>query len=103
MEESKFIGGLLGYIGVGILSFLLIIFTLGIAAPWAIVIKEKWFVKNTIINGQSYYFDGNGTQLFGNYIKWLFLTIITFGIYSFWLVIKLKQWKVKHTHLIQEG
>ncbi len=100
MRESKFTGGILGYIGIGLLSFFITLLTLGIGLPWAIVIKENWYVNNTIINGQRYYFDGKGSQLFGNYIKWFLLTIITLGIYSFWLVIKLKQWKVKHTHLI---
>ncbi len=102
MIESEFTGGILGYIGISILSFLIIFFTLGIALPWAIVVKEKWYVDHTIIDNQRYYFDGKGTQLFGNYIKWLLLTIITLGIYAFWLVIKLKQWKTKHTHLIGE-
>ncbi len=103
MKESKFNGGLLGYIGINLLSFLISIISLGIAIPWAIVIKENWFVKHTIIDGNKYYFDGKGSQLFGKYIIWFLLTIITFGIYSFWLVIKLKQWKVKHTHILIEG
>ena len=34
--ESKFTGGLLGMIGIGILQGLLITFTLGFGAPWAI-------------------------------------------------------------------
>jgi len=44
-------------------------------------------------------FDGNGGQLFGNYIKWFLLTIITLGIYSLWLSINRKKWVVKHTHV----
>ena len=44
-------------------------------------------------------FDGNGGQLFGNYIKWFLLSIITLGIYSFWLTIKMQQWVTKHTHI----
>ena len=97
--ESKFKGTLLGLIGVNIIVILVTIFTLGLAYPFATVIKEKWIAKNTIIDGYQTTFDGNGIQLYGNYIKWFLLTIITFGIYSFWLNIKMKQWIVSHTHL----
>lgn len=99
-KESKFTGGLLGQIGINLLQALLIGLTFGLAAPWAICIKERWIAKHTIIDGKQLTFDGNGGQLFGNYIKWFLLTIITFGIYSFWLSIKMKQWVVKHTHTV---
>ena len=96
--ESKFTGGLLGLIGISLLQILLTVFTLGIAFPWAVCIKEGWIARNTIIDGRKLYFDGTGGQLFGNYIKWFLLTIVTLGIYSFWLSIKMQQWIVKHTH-----
>ena len=97
---SKFTGGLLGQIGIGLLSAVIIIFTLGIGIPWAVCISERWNAKHTIIDGQQLYFDGNAIQLFGNYIKWFLLTIITLGIYAFWLSIKMKKWVVSHTHHI---
>ena len=96
--ESKFTGGLLGLIGVNILQFLILIFTLGIAFPWALCIKERWIAEHTYIEGRQLKFDGTGLQLFGSYIKWWFFTVITFGIYGFWLSIKMQQWVVKHTH-----
>ena len=34
--ESYFDGGLLSYIGYSILSFIIIVLTLGIATPWAV-------------------------------------------------------------------
>ena len=40
--ESQFTGGLLGLIGINILQGLLIAFTLGCGAPWAICMKERW-------------------------------------------------------------
>ena len=98
--ESKFNGGLLGLIGISILQILLTVCTLGIAFPWAVCMKESWLAKHTVIDGRQLYFDGNGGQLFGNYIKWFLITIITLGIYGFWLDIKMKQWVVKHTHMI---
>lgn len=97
--ESKFTGGLLGMIGIGILEALICFCTLGICFPWALCIKERWYVQHTIIDGHKLTFDGTGIQLFGNYIKWLLLTIITLGIYAFWLTIKMKQWVTKHTHM----
>ncbi len=96
--ESKFTGGLLGLIGINILHAFLIAITLGIGAPWAICMKERWMAKHTVIDGKQLMFDGTGGQLFGNYIKWVLLTLITLGIYGFWLDIKMKQWIVKHTH-----
>ena len=98
--ESKFTGGLLGLIGISILQGLIIGFTLGIATPWAVCLKESWIAEHTTIDGHQLTFDGTGGQLFGNYIKWFFLCIITFGIYSFWLTIKMKQWVTKHTHMV---
>lgn len=92
--ESKFTGGLLGLIGINILSMLLMTITLGIGTPWAVCMKEKWYAEHTIIDGKQLVFDGNGGQLFGNYIKWLLLSLITCGIYSFWLGIKMKQWVI---------
>ncbi|MBQ8432769.1 MAG: DUF898 family protein [Clostridia bacterium] len=97
--ESKFTGGLLGMIGIGILMGIISFFTLGLGVPWAICLKERWYVKHTVIDGHKLTFDGTGMQLFGNYIKWFLLTIITLGIYGLWLSIKMKQWVTKHTHL----
>ena len=100
MNNSEFDGGLLGLIGISILQGILITFTLGLGAPWAVCIRERWVAKHTIIDGRRLTFDGNGGQLFGNYIKWFLLTIVTLGIYGFWLSIKMKQWVIKHTHTI---
>ena len=95
--KSKFTGGLLGLIGVNILSWLITFCTLGLATPWAMCIKYKWQVKNTVIEGRRLKFIGTGSSLFLHYIKWWILTIITFGIYGFWLYIKLLQWKTENT------
>lgn len=101
--ESKFTGGLLGLIGIGLLAFILIAITLGFGTPWAVAMKQRWIAKHTIIDGKQMTFEGNGAQLFGNFIKWLILTFITLGIYGLWLRIKLKQWVVKHTHLAKKA
>lgn len=99
MQESYFSGGLLGLIGINILTFLLSIITLGLGVPWTVCMKQRWIAKHTVIDGHQLVFDGTGLQLIGNYIKWWLLCIITVGIYSFWLGIKMRQWVVKHTHM----
>ena len=102
MKQSRFDGGLLGLIGISLLSGLLTVITLGIGAPWAICLKEQWYVRHTVIDEKRLCFDGTGAQLFGNYIKWFLLTIVTLGIYSLWLSIKMKQWVAKHTHFVSD-
>ena len=99
MKESQFTGGLLGLIGINLLQALMIGLSLGLGTPWAICMKERWMAGHTIIDGKRLTFDGTGSQLFGNYIKWFLLTILTLGIYGFWLDIKMKQWITKHTHM----
>ena len=103
MRESKFDGGLLGLIGINLLSGFLTLITLGLGLPWATCLKQKWFTSHTVIDGKRLCFDGTGGQLFGNYIKWFLLIIITIGIYAFWLSIKMQKWITKHTHTLEEG
>jgi len=97
--ESKFTGGLLGLIGITIVAFIIVVFTLGLGLPWAVALKQGWIARHTIIDNRRLTFDGRGGQLFGNYIKWFLLTIITVGIYGFWLGINMKKWVIKHTHI----
>lgn len=100
--KSEFNGGLFESIGIGVVQFLICLCTLGLGAPWAVCLREKWCAQHTIIDGKQLVFDGKGGQLLGNYLKWFFLTIITLGIYSFWLSIKMKTLVVSHTHFAQE-
>lgn len=98
LGNSEFNGGLLGLIGISILTFLLCLITLGLGTPWAVCMKERWYAKHTIIDGHQLVFEGTGGGLFGQYIKWFLLTLITLGIYSLWLSIKMKKWVISHTH-----
>ena len=91
--NSRFEGSLLGLIGVNILAWVISVLTFGIATPWAMCIKYKWQINNTVIEGRRLKFIGTGSSLFMNYIKWWILTIITFGIYGFWLYILNCQFK----------
>lgn len=100
MSSSKsfqFHGGAASYLGVGIASVLLTLFTFGIAIPWVITMQQRWKTNNTSIDGRRLVFNGTGIGLFGNWIKWWFLTIITFGIYFFWVGPAIQKWIVENT------
>ena len=99
-SQSKFNGGLLGYIGIRLLAVLIIIFTLGIATPWAICMEQKWIADHTEIDGKQMIFDGTGAELLGKGIIWFLLAIITWGIFALWIPLKFQAWKTKHTHLV---
>jgi len=97
--ESKFDGSVLECFCASLVVSLMIVFTLGIATPWAVAYMVKFILSHAIIDGRRYTFDGTGGQLFGNWIKWFLLTVITIGIYSFWVMPKMINWVVKHTHV----
>ena len=77
--------------------FLITVCTLGIAYPYALVLKQRWKAKHTYDRGFRLKFTGTGLGLFGNWIKWLFLCVITLGIYGFWIGPRFTQWVVEHT------
>ena len=92
VRRFQFDGGAGSFLLVGILSFLLTVFTLGLATPWAVVMRYRWRTGHTIIDGRRLRFTGTGIGLFGNWIKWWLLCIVTIGIYLFWLVPRLTKW-----------
>lgn len=96
--NSTFDGGLLGLIGISILMYLIILFTLCIGTTWAICLRERWYAKHTRIEGKQLGFDGTGLQLLGKFIVWIFLTLVTLGIYSLWLSLRMREWIVSHTY-----
>lgn len=98
--ESKFTGTLWGLIGIYVLQFALTTLTLGLAAPWALCIKQRYLAKHTVIDGHRHTFDGTGAELFGTYIVWFLLLVVTLGIYGFWINIKMHKWMTSHTHHI---
>lgn len=100
MRNSYFDGGLVGLVINRLYAVVITVLSIGILLPWALCIIARWESKHTVIEGRRLAFDGTGTQLFGNWIKWWFLTLITFGIYGFWVGIKLRQWKTKHTYFV---
>jgi len=96
-QHFTFDGGAATYIGTAIGAVLLTVFTLGIAFPWALCMKQRWITKHTLIDGRRLKFIAHGGGLIGLWLKWFFLLIITFGIYSLWLGPNLQRWIVEHT------
>jgi uncharacterized membrane protein YjgN (DUF898 family) len=96
-QSFKFDGGAGGFLGTGILSFLLCVFTFGLGVPWAVVMFQSWRTRHTYVNGKQLVFLGSGAALFGNYLKWWFLCVITLGIYSFWVAPRMIQWVTENT------
>jgi len=97
IKSSTWDGGVLDTVVNSIVASLMITFTCGIATPWAICYMWKFIIDHVIIDGKRLSFDGNGGQLFGNWIKWFLLTIITCGIYGFWVIPRLYAWIASHT------
>lgn len=97
MGKSEFTGSVVTYILFELLIAAAIMFTFSLALPWAYSSFKGWQIENTIIEGRQLAFHGTGTQLFGNWLKWIFFTLITIGIYGLWIPNKFKQWEVEHT------
>ena len=93
----EFRGGAASWFGAQILGVLIMVCTLGICYPFAIVLVERWRAKNTFLQGRQLQFVGTGIGIFGLWLKWLFLSVITLGIYTFWVYPRLMQWKVEKT------
>ncbi|MCA1799735.1 MAG: DUF898 domain-containing protein [Actinobacteria bacterium] len=93
----SFDGGAANYYGTILLAVLVTVVTVGIAYPFALVLKERWRAKHSYIDGHQLIFTGTGTGLFGLWIKWFLLIVITLGVYSFWVGPKIAKWKWEHT------
>src|SRR5882762_1349401 len=92
----EFDGGAATYVGTAIAGFLVTVFTLGICAPWAIVMRYRWRTKHTLIDGYRLRFTGSAWGLFGHWLKWWLFMLLTLGIYGFWVVPRLTRWITRH-------
>lgn len=98
-EGSTFTGGAFANAGINILTGFVCLITLGLAYPAMVCRKLRWKCSHTFINGRQLKFDGNGLQLVGKYLLWLFLSFITIGIYYVVsMKISIAKWQTKHTH-----
>lgn len=95
--NSRFDGTTLEFFGYSILASIIIIFTLGIAFPWAYTMIIKWQMSHYTVSGVRMSFDGNGLQFLGTCILCMLLCLVTFGIYSPWATVQLNKWCYRHT------
>ena len=99
VKISTWDGGVFDTVVNSIVASLIISITCGIATPWAVCYMMKFIVSHAVIDGKRLTFDGNGGQLFGNWIKWFLLTLVTCGIYSFWVIPRMYKWVASHIHV----
>lgn len=95
--KSDYTAGLFMTIVYNLVASTIIVLSLGILTPFAIVIKQQFVASHTHIEGKQLEFVGTGMGLFGQWIKWFLLTIITLGIYGFWVNLKMHQWVIRNT------
>ncbi|MBQ3220714.1 MAG: hypothetical protein IJB34_01980 [Clostridia bacterium] len=97
--RSEFNGGMLGYLGISLLTFIHILFTLTIGTAWAMCRFWRWQAKHTKLNGKQVVFTGKGGELFSSLVIWFLLGVITVGIFWLWVPVKMEKWRVEHTRL----
>lgn len=97
-NRSEFDGKFWSFWGMRFVNALIVVFTLGICTPWAIVREQRWLAEHRVFDGQRLVFDGKASGLIGHWIKWMLLSIITLGIYALWIPIKKQKWITAHTH-----
>ena len=64
IAESKFTGGVFGYMITNAAVVASIAFTAGLALPFALCFRERWSARNTIIEGRRHEFYGSSITLF---------------------------------------
>lgn len=100
MNKSYFDGGIIDLVLLRITNLIILVITLGLGTPWAVVRTYRWEIEHTIIEGRRLGFDGSAWGLFAKWVWWYFLTIITLGIYGFWANININKWKAEHTFFL---
>lgn len=63
--------------------FLLIIFSLTLAFPWAFMRYHSWLISNTKLNNKKLVFDGRTKHLYLIYLSGLVLCVACFTLFSF--------------------
>ena len=71
LPDSEFTGTMLEFLGIRLATSFFSALTLGIAHPWLVCWKEKWYADHTYIDGKQLRFEGSGSQLFVTWLLWL--------------------------------
>lgn len=99
-KRSCFDGSVLDTFVNSLIVSLMIMFTCGIATPWAVAYMWNFILSHVVIDGKRLAFHGSGADLFGKWIVWMLLTCITCGIYGFWVAPKMYDWIASNTHFV---
>ncbi|MCD5324801.1 MULTISPECIES: DUF898 domain-containing protein [Pontibacillus] len=97
-KESRFDGLTVEGAIIKFFASLLTSLSLGLLYPVAVVWKENWETKHTVIDGKRLRFTGTVAGMYGLWFKIWFLGIITLTIYFWFAASKVRKWKVNHTH-----
>ncbi len=98
-NHSEFQAGLMSLIGLNIVNFLIVTFSLGFATPYAICREYKWLYNHEVIDDRKLVFVGKAGSLLGQWIKWILLSVITLGIYAWLIPIRKARWIAENTHI----
>ncbi|MCR5283908.1 MAG: zinc-ribbon domain-containing protein [Lachnospiraceae bacterium] len=96
-RASYFDGTGLQYMGYQLLSFFMLLFSLGLAYPWVMAMMTKWDTKHQVIGGRRLVFSGSGLGFLGEYLIIAILTFLTCGLYSFWGIVRMNKYIIRHT------
>lgn len=75
MQKSQFEGGMLEFIGINIVVWLVTVLTLGIAYPWMYCWYRRWQLNHTVIESQRLKYAATGTKMMGFVMKWILIYI----------------------------
>ncbi len=96
---GQFDGNTGEYILYSLLLGFICLFTLGIGAPWAITLLQKWQMGHCIVSRDRMYYDGTALGIFGQYIVIFLLSVVTCGLYSSWGIVRMNKYILRHTHV----
>ena len=90
-------------LGQELVAGLMITFSCGIAAPWAIVRILKYDMEHTVVHGMRLGFNGTGAGYWGENAIIGLLTAITCGFYSAWGICRINKWTYRNTYIQSSG
>ena len=84
------------FAGIWVLCIVVTVGTLGLGFPVAVVSKERWRARHTMIEGRRLVFTGSAVGLLLRWVVWEVLIVVTLGVYSLWVVPRMTRWRVEH-------
>lgn len=75
----------------------IIIFTLGLGYPWAVVLKYKSLYHHKVICGKRLKFIGDPIEFMNHWIWWWLLSVVTVGLYGVIANLRLEEWITANT------